>query len=85
MLRYGPPGCGKTLLAKSVAGECGVSFLPVSIPELLKGEVGESEKSIAKLFQKAKDMAPCIIFMDEIESIFSNRESGSLSTKVTDN
>ncbi|KAI8897349.1 P-loop containing nucleoside triphosphate hydrolase protein [Globomyces pollinis-pini] len=80
---YGPPGCGKTMLAKSVAVESGAAFLPVSVPSLIKGEIGESEKAIANLFAEARSMSPCIVFLDEIDSIFSNRVGmGDLALKL---
>ncbi|KAK3838805.1 MAG: P-loop containing nucleoside triphosphate hydrolase protein [Linnemannia gamsii] len=75
VLLYGPPGTGKTLLAKAVATESEANFMAVSIPELIKGEVGESEKAIAKVFKTASKCSPCIVFLDELEAIFGTRES----------
>ncbi|OAQ34622.1 AAA-domain-containing protein [Linnemannia elongata AG-77] len=75
VLLYGPPGTGKTLLAKAVATESEANFMAVSIPELIKGEVGESEKAIAKVFRTASKCSPCIVFLDELEAIFGTRES----------
>ncbi|KAF9926426.1 hypothetical protein FBU30_003991 [Linnemannia zychae] len=75
VLLYGPPGTGKTLLAKAVATESEANFMAVSIPELIKGEVGESEKAIAKVFRTASKCSPCIVFLDELEAIFGARES----------
>ncbi|KAF9102952.1 hypothetical protein BGX27_010800 [Mortierella sp. AM989] len=72
---YGPPGTGKTLLAKAVATESEANFMAVSIPDLIKGEVGESEKAIAKIFKMANRCTPCIVFLDELEAIFGSRES----------
>ncbi|KAG0092833.1 hypothetical protein BGZ92_008398, partial [Podila epicladia] len=72
---YGPPGTGKTLLAKAVATESEANFMAVSIPDLIKGEVGESEKAIAKIFKTATRCSPCIVFLDELEAIFGSRES----------
>ena len=81
--RYGPPGTGKTLLAKAVATESEANFMAVSIPELIKGEVGESEKAIARVFKTASKCSPCIIFLDELEAIFGTRESsGGLGKQV---
>lgn len=81
--RYGPPGTGKTLLAKAVATESEANFMAVSIPDLIKGEVGESEKAIAKVFKMATRCSPCIVFLDELEAIFGTRESsGSLGKQV---
>ncbi|KAF9190490.1 hypothetical protein BGZ51_008529 [Haplosporangium sp. Z 767] len=75
VLLYGPPGTGKTLLAKAVATESEANFIAVSIPDLIKGEVGESEKAIAKIFRTATRCSPCIVFLDELEAIFGTRES----------
>ncbi|KAF9943368.1 hypothetical protein BGZ67_000048 [Mortierella alpina] len=75
VLLYGPPGTGKTLLAKAVATESEANFMAVSIPDLIKGEVGESEKAIAKVFNTATRCSPCIVFLDELEAIFGTRES----------
>ena len=69
----GPPGTGKTLLGRVVAQEAKVSFIPVKGPALLSKWVGESEKKIRELFQKAKQIAPCIIFLDEIDSLIPVR------------
>ncbi|KAG0326428.1 hypothetical protein BGZ99_009569 [Dissophora globulifera] len=75
VLLYGPPGTGKTLLAKAVATESEANFMAVSIPDLIKGEVGESEKAIAKVFKMATRCIPCIVFLDELEAIFGTRDS----------
>ncbi|CAI2166735.1 19572_t:CDS:10 [Funneliformis geosporum] len=83
VLLYGPPGTGKTLLAKAVATESSAHFMPISIPELIKSEVGESEKAIANIFRIAIQCSPCIIFLDELEAIFGNRDSsGFLGKKL---
>ena len=68
-LFYGPPGCGKTLLAKAVAHEVGCNFISVKGPELLTMWFGESEANVRNLFDKARAAAPCILFFDEIDSI----------------
>jgi len=73
LLMYGPPGCGKTLLAKAMASESGANFITVRGPEILSKWVGESEKAIREIFRKAKTSAPCIIFFDEIDSIAKPR------------
>ncbi len=73
ILLFGPPGCGKTLLAKAVATESEANFIAVRGPEVLSKWVGESEKAIRKVFQKARQAAPCIIFFDEIDSIAPRR------------
>lgn len=76
-LLYGPPGTGKTMLAKAVATASSANFIPVSIPDLLKGEVGETEKAIQRTFETASLAAPCVIFLDEIEALFASRGEGS--------
>ena len=76
ILLNGPPGSGKTLLAKAVANESGVNFISVKGPELLSKWVGESEKGIREVFKKARQAAPCIIFLDEIDSLAPRRGGG---------
>jgi len=73
ILLYGPPGCGKTLLARAVATETNANFISIKGPELLSKWVGESEKAIREIFRKAKMAAPCIIFFDEFDSIAPSR------------
>lgn len=73
ILFYGPPGCGKTMLAKATAGECNASFFPVRIPDILDMYIGESEKRIAGVFAKAREHTPAVIFFDEIEAIAAKR------------
>jgi transitional endoplasmic reticulum ATPase len=82
ILLYGPPGCGKTLLAKAVASEAGVNFISVKGPELLSRYIGESEKGVREVFRKAKQASPCIIFFDEIDSLVPKRGEGSESRVV---
>ncbi len=83
ILLYGPPGTGKTLLAKAVANESNANFISVKGPELLSKWVGESEKHVRDMFRKARQVAPCIIFFDEIDSLAPRR--GSLGdTHVTE-
>ena len=74
-LLYGPPGCGKTLIAQAVANECGATFIGVKGPEIFDKFLGESEKSIRSIFSKARLFAPTIIFFDEIDSIASKRSN----------
>eukprot|EP01061_Rhynchopus_euleeides_P038752 TRINITY_DN66461_c0_g1_i1.p1 TRINITY_DN66461_c0_g1~~TRINITY_DN66461_c0_g1_i1.p1 ORF type:complete len:481 (+),score=131.09 TRINITY_DN66461_c0_g1_i1:112-1443(+) len=74
VLLYGLPGNGKTLLAKAVATELGATFLLGSIPSLLKGYVGESERMVRELFAKARQNTPCCVFLDEIQAVFGDRE-----------
>ncbi len=73
ILLYGPPGCGKTLLARAVATESEANFISIKGPELLSKWVGESEKAIREIFRKAKMASPCIIFFDEFDSIAPSR------------
>lgn len=75
VLLHGPPGCGKTALANAIANECGVPFLRVSAPEVVSGMSGESEAKIRQLFQEAAAIAPCIVFIDEIDAIAPKREN----------
>ncbi len=77
ILLYGPPGTGKTLLAKAVANESEANFILINGPELLSKWVGESEKGIRKIFEKARQAAPTIIFFDEIDSIAPRRGRGN--------
>lgn len=82
LLLYGYPGCGKTLLAGAVAGECGLNFISVKGPEILNKYIGASEKSVRDLFERAEAARPCVLFFDEFDSIAPKR--GHDSTGVTD-
>jgi ribosome biogenesis ATPase len=87
VLLYGPPGCGKTLLAKAAASESGANFVSVKGPELLDKYVGESEKAVRQVFQRARASAPCIVFFDELDSLCPRRGSseggnGGVSERV---
>ncbi|MCX8195837.1 MAG: CDC48 family AAA ATPase [Acidilobaceae archaeon] len=73
VLLYGPPGTGKTLLAKAVATESGANFIAIRGPEILSKWVGESEKAVRKVFERARQVAPAVVFFDEIDSIASRR------------
>lgn len=75
VLLHGPPGCGKTALANAIANECGVPFFRIAATEIVSGMSGESEAKIRALFQEAREAAPSIIFLDEIDSIATRRES----------
>ena len=83
ILLYGPPGCGKTLLAKAIATESEANFISVKGPEIFNKWVGESEKAIREIFRKARQAAPCIIFFDEIESIIPRKDFVDDSSGVT--
>ncbi len=73
ILLYGPPGCGKTMIAKAVANESGVNFISIKGPQVYSKWVGESEKAIREVFRKAKQVSPCIIFIDEIDALAPKR------------
>jgi transitional endoplasmic reticulum ATPase len=84
ILLYGPPGCGKTLLARAVANESKANFISIKGPELLSKYVGESEKAIREVFRKAKMAAPCIIFFDEFDSIAPSRGRHTTDSGVSE-
>jgi len=75
VLFYGPPGCGKTLLAKAIANECQANFISIKGPELLTMWFGESEANVREIFDKARGAAPCVLFFDELDSIARARGS----------
>ncbi|KAK9942248.1 hypothetical protein M0R45_007924 [Rubus argutus] len=75
VLFYGPPGCGKTLLAKAIANECQANFISIKGPELLTMWFGESEANVREIFDKARASAPCVLFFDELDSIATQRGS----------
>ena len=75
VLFYGPPGCGKTLLAKAIANECQSNFISIKGPELLTMWFGESESNVREVFDKARQSAPCVLFFDELDSIARARGS----------
>jgi len=72
-LLYGPPGCGKTLLAKAMAAECDANFISIKGPQLLTKWFGESEENVRGIFEKARQSAPCVLFFDELDSIATKR------------
>jgi transitional endoplasmic reticulum ATPase len=87
VLFYGPPGTGKTLLAKAIANECAANFISVKGPELLSMWFGESESNIRDIFDKARAAAPCVVFLDELDSIAKSRggsvgDGGGASDRV---
>lgn len=84
VLFYGPPGCGKTLMAKAIANECGANFISVKGPELLNAWFGGSEANVRDLFDKARAASPCILFFDEMDSIARARGSGGGSSETSD-
>lgn len=84
VLFYGPPGCGKTLMAKAIANECGANFISVKGPELLNMWFGGSEANVRDLFDKARAASPCILFFDEMDSIARARGSGGGSSETSD-
>lgn len=75
VLLHGPPGCGKTQLAKAISGELQVPFIQISAPSIVSGMSGESEKKIREVFDEARQLAPCILFLDEIDAITPKRET----------
>ncbi|RDH29403.1 P-loop containing nucleoside triphosphate hydrolase protein [Aspergillus welwitschiae] len=75
VLLHGPPGCGKTMIANAFAAELGVPFISISAPSVISGMSGESEKALREYFEEAKRIAPCLIFIDEIDAITPKRES----------
>ena len=77
VLFYGPPGCGKTLLAKAIANECQANFISIKGPELLTMWFGESEANVRDIFDKARSAAPCVLFFDELDSIAKSRGGSS--------
>ena len=84
ILMTGPPGCGKTLLAKALATESELNFISIKGPELMSKYVGESERGIREIFRKAKQAAPAILFFDEIDSIVPHRSAGAVDSQVAE-
>lgn len=85
ILLHGPPGTGKTLIAKALAKMTESNFISIKGPELLSKWVGESEKGVREIFRKARQAAPCIIFLDEVDALVPKRGSGESSSHVTEN
>ncbi|GAA6037672.1 hypothetical protein JCM8097_002278 [Rhodosporidiobolus ruineniae] len=84
ILLYGPPGTGKTLLAKAVATSCSLNFFSVKGPELLNMYIGESEANVRRVFQRARDAKPCVVFFDELDSVAPKRGNQGDSGGVMD-
>ena len=84
ILLTGPPGCGKTMLAKAIANESQVNFISVKGPALLSKYIGESERGVRDMFRKAKQAAPCIIFFDEVGALVPARGAGGGDSHVAD-
>ena len=85
VLLHGPPGTGKTLIAKALAKMTESNFISIKGPELLSKWVGESERGVREIFRKARQAAPCIIFLDEVDSLVPRRGSGNSDSHVTEN
>ncbi len=77
LLLYGPPGTGKTFLARAIAGELDAKFLSITIADILDGIMGESEKNVRRIFDRARDLAPCVLFIDELDSLGGKRSGYS--------
>jgi transitional endoplasmic reticulum ATPase len=84
ILLHGPPGTGKTMIAKAVANESEANFISIKGPELISKWVGESEKGVREVFRKARAAAPCVVFFDEMDAIAPRRTSGETDSQVTE-
>jgi transitional endoplasmic reticulum ATPase len=82
ILMYGPPGCGKTLLARATAGECGARFFNVAINDVLDMYIGESERKLHALFEQARSAAPAVLFFDEVEALGGKRQHAREATSA---
>lgn len=82
ILLYGPPGCGKTLLVRAVSNMSHCNFLSIKGPELISKYVGDSEKEIRKLFDRAKQLQPCVLFFDEIDSLCGERSGNEFTSRI---
>jgi SpoVK/Ycf46/Vps4 family AAA+-type ATPase len=77
VMLYGPPGCGKTMIARAIATECGAEFESVGISDVLNMWIGESERNLADLFEKARSRRPCVLFFDELDALAYSRSKAS--------
>jgi SpoVK/Ycf46/Vps4 family AAA+-type ATPase len=84
VLLHGPPGCGKTLLAKAIAHESGANFISIKGPELLDKFVGESERAVRQVFTRARASAPCVVFFDELDSLCPKRGGSGEASGVSE-
>jgi SpoVK/Ycf46/Vps4 family AAA+-type ATPase len=82
VLLYGPPGCSKTMLAKALANESKMNFISIKGPEVFSKWVGDSEKAVREIFRKARAVAPCVVFVDELDGMCGHRGSGGVSDRV---
>ncbi|EPY21425.1 AAA family ATPase [Strigomonas culicis] len=82
VLLYGPPGCSKTMLAKALANESRMNFISVKGPEVFSKWVGDSEKAVRDIFARARAVAPCVVFIDELDGMCGHRGSGGVSDRV---
>lgn len=80
VLLYGPPGCSKTMIAKAVATESRFNFISVKGPELFNKYVGESERAVRETFLRARNVAPCVVFFDELDGLAGERGAGDSSS-----
>jgi transitional endoplasmic reticulum ATPase len=86
ILLYGPPGCGKTMIARAVANECDAEFISVGISDVLNMWIGSSERNLASLFDKARAQAPCVLFFDELDALaYSRSKANSEHTRTVVN
>jgi len=77
LMMYGPPGCGKTFIARAVAGELGAAFLPIGVADVLEQWIGSSERNMHELFRQARRDAPCVVFLDELDTLGQRRSTSS--------
>ena len=86
LLLYGPPGCGKTMMARAVANECNANFVSIGISDILNMWLGESERNLAAVFDKARAQQPCVLFFDELDALaYSRSKAGSSSARTVVN